>query len=73
MVISFAGCSGSGGSDSTTTTSAVLESGQFIDAPVEGLGYECSSSRSGTTDSSGTFTCQQGDSVTFKVGNVVIG
>ena len=48
-------------------------SGQFIDEPVEGLIFECSSGLSGATDSNGTFTCHEDDTVTFKIGSVILG
>ncbi len=54
-------------------TEADLVTGQFIDGPVSGLTYTCSSGRTGTTNSNGEFTCKKGDSVTFSVGNVILG
>jgi len=51
----------------------VKVSGRFVDAPVEGLHYECSSGLSGVTDVDGTFTCQENDDVTFKIGTLAIG
>ena len=48
-------------------------SGRFVDAPVEGLHYECSSGLSGVTDVDGTFTCKEDDMITFKIGSLSIG
>jgi hypothetical protein len=56
---------------STPGTSSVT--GQFIDSPVQGLGYTCSSGTTGTTNSNGEYTCNIGDNVTFKIASVVIG
>jgi len=64
----FIGCSGGGSSSSGN-----LFSGQFIDAKVQGLDYNCSSGMSGTTDSEGTFTCQEGDTIKFYARGIYIG
>ena len=48
-----------------------LESGQFVDDPVAGLSYECSSGLKGVTDQNGTFSCYKGDKITFKLSNRV--
>ena len=47
--------------------------GQFVDDPVAGLTYECSSGTAGVTDANGWYTCAVGDNVTFSIGNVLIG
>ena len=61
--------------DQTTTLTAASNTvtGQFIDGPVKGLYYECSSGKSGLTNEEGEFVCEKGDSVTFKVGSIVLG
>mgnify|MGYP002630847538 FL=1 len=71
--IIFSACSGGGSSDSSTTPVVATASGEFVDAPVEGLSYACTSGLSGVTTSSGTFTCHKDDNVTFKIGNLVLG
>lgn len=72
----FMGCSG-GGSDTTTETESTELSnpvtGNFIDSAVSGVDYLCSSGNSGVTNSSGEFTCEDGDSVKFSIGSVVLG
>ena len=74
LSIGFNGCGGGGGGDSTTPVDTTpLVSGQFVDAPVEGLSYSCTSGLSGVTDINGTFACKQNDNVTFKIGNLVLG
>jgi hypothetical protein len=61
-ILAIYGCGG--GSSSSTATS----SGSFIDAPVQGLTYtSLPSGLTGTTDSSGTYSYQSGDTVTFKL------
>ena len=61
-------CGGGGGGGTAPTVT-----GQFIDAPVQGLSYACSSGTAGTTDAGGGYTCPDGDTVTFSVGAVTIG
>ncbi|MFQ3265407.1 MAG: hypothetical protein ACI9U5_001281 [Colwellia sp.] len=55
------------------STTYVISTGKFIDGIVEGLQYTTSSGMSGLTDATGGFTYFVGDSVTFSIGNVVIG
>jgi len=62
----ISGCSSSDSADSSVT-------GTFVDDPVSGLTYECSSGTVGVTDAEGKYTCENGDSVTFSIGDVVIG
>ncbi len=59
---------GSGNSDNENMTT-----GQFIDDPVQGLNYSCSSGWDGVTDSSGEYVCDEGDDVTFSIGIMSIG
>lgn len=77
------GCGGGGGGSSAGTTtsstdtssgssSTTIYSGSFIDSPVQGLQYS-TATQSGTTDQYGTFTYKQGETVTFKIGNVTLG
>ena len=56
-----------GGSDTPTA-----HTGQFIDSPVEGLSYS-TATQSGTTDTNGTFTYLGVETVTFSIGDIVIG
>ena len=63
----------------TGVSVSCLSIGRFIDAPVAGLAYTCSSpggspaARSGTTDAQGQFEFAVGQGCTFKVGNVTVG
>jgi len=63
----LAGCGGGGGGGGTTTSE-----GQFIDAAVEAIGYT-SGGQTGFTDANGKFTYENGQSVTFSIGDIVIG
>ncbi|MDX1295060.1 MAG: DUF839 domain-containing protein [Sulfurimonadaceae bacterium] len=70
LAVGFAGC----GSDSNTVSNtATTVTGTFVDGPVEGLTYECSSGTTDVTNSLGQYTCNIGDNVTFKVGAVTLG
>lgn len=73
VTYTFIGCGGGGGDSSSETPTATTITGQFIDAPVQGLGYTCSSGATGTTNSDGEYTCNLGDNVTFSLGGVEIG
>jgi hypothetical protein len=64
----MAGCSSGGG----TSASSTPRTGVFLDSAVEGLNYS-TGSRSGITDAGGHFTYIEGETVTFKIGDVVIG
>jgi hypothetical protein len=70
-VITFllSGCGGGGGGGSSAP---VVSVGQFVDAPVAGLGYS-SPSYSGLTGSTGNFNYKSGEEVTFKIGQVTLG
>jgi hypothetical protein len=64
-------CGGGGGGDGGSESPQVL-SGQFVDAPVEGLSYTAGTT-TGKTTSTGTFQYKNGETVTFKVGDIVLG
>ena len=46
--------------------------GKFLDSEVEGLGYS-TPTRDGITNSAGEFKYLEGENVTFKVGNILLG
>ena len=66
-VLFMAGC----GSDNSGVNS--MTTGQFVDDPVQGLNYSCSSGIVGVTDSNGEYVCNVGDDVTFSIGTETIG
>jgi hypothetical protein len=68
------GCGG-GGAAPAATPAVVNVSGKFVDATVVGLSYKCDGAAavSGTTNSTGVFTCPQGKPVAFYVGDILIG
>ncbi len=68
--IALIGCGGGSGSGDTTTTTVT---GQFVDTYVGGLDYNCSSGRTGVTNSDGEYTCNIGDTVSFYVGSYLLG
>lgn len=70
-LLALAACGGgggggdsSGGSGGDTGTSSTVLTGQFLDAAVEGLGYD-TPTQSGTTDSTGQFKYVAGETVVF--------
>lgn len=64
----FTGC-GSGSSAGKTPST-----GTFVDSPVSGLSYQTDTlSFSGLTDADGTFTYYGGETVTFFLGDLVLG
>ena len=67
LCLVFSGCGGDGGG-----TPQVPQEGTFIDSTVEGLEYK-SGVCVGVTDSKGSFTYTEGETVTFFIGNVMLG
>ncbi|MDR7306289.1 hypothetical protein [Rhodoferax saidenbachensis] len=65
-ILLISACGGGGGSASTTKI------GVFSDSPVEGLTYIIGS-RTAQTNASGQFSYEEGQTVTFKVGDIVLG
>jgi len=66
LLVGLAGCLGSSGSNTV--------SGQFLDAAVSGIAWQASKSgKSGTTDADGRFECRKGDTVSFALGDIVLG
>lgn len=62
-------CGGGGGGSATASPTQVAT---FIDSPVAGLAFK-SASRSGLTDRNGNFPYTPGETVTFSIGNMVLG
>lgn len=69
FLTSLISCGGGGSNDSPQVK---VTQGKFIDSAVGGITYT-SGSQTGKTDSDGTFKYEDGKSVTFKVGDIVIG
>ena len=72
VIFAFLFTSCGGGGDSTPAAPTEYQ-GVFKDARVEGLKYSTSSGRSGVTDVNGAYTYIAGDTVTFSVGDIVLG
>lgn len=68
LAATLAACGGGGGTSPASTTSVAT----FIDAKVEGLAFR-SASHSGRTDRNGNFAYKPGETVTFSIGNMVLG
>lgn len=67
------GDGGGTGGDGGGSPPAAQVSGVFVDAPVAGLSYTTSSDLSGVTDADGRYDYRVGDTVTFSIGNLVLG
>ena len=61
----------SSSSSSSSSVAAQLLEGVFKDSAVQGLNFE-TESVSGTTDANGTFSYQEGESIAFSVGDMVL-
>lgn len=72
MGIMLVGCGGGSDTASVEVDTSYVE-GQFIDAPVAGLDYSCSSGDVGVTDIMGTFRCKNGDEISFQLNGFDIG
>ncbi len=71
--IFLAACGGgSGGGTASTTQQGTTQQGIFLDALVQGVSYSAGSI-TGTTDANGNFTYKPGDTITFKIGDIVLG
>jgi len=64
---------GCGGSSSSSVSSDDTLTGYFIDAEVEGVGYETTSGLKGITDKNGKFRYRDGDKVKLHIGNLNLG
>jgi len=71
----FAACGGGGGGGTSPSPPPVrtFDDGVFIDSAVGGLTYQSGSNAQGTTDANGTFTYENGVSITFSLGGITLG
>ncbi|NOR41921.1 MAG: hypothetical protein GQ572_01200 [Gammaproteobacteria bacterium] len=65
----FIAACGGGGNDGPIDT---VRQGLFIDSPVEGITYK-TATQSGRTDSAGTFSYKDGETITFSLGEIILG
>jgi hypothetical protein len=61
-----------GSDDDPTPAAPATTTGTFLDAAVENLDYTIGTTTSATT-AQGTYTCQQGQTLTFKLGGLTLG
>ncbi len=71
IALSFAGCGGGGNGGDASATPA-LKTGVFLDSAVEGLNYR-TATQSGVTEAAGIFRYLDGETITFFIGETVIG
>lgn len=89
LSVMLSACGGGGGADSSVPASAGNQSAQssnnapsesvninegyFIDSPVKGLLYETTTTQAGSTDNAGKFLFADGEVITFKLGDTILG
>ena len=68
----LSGCSGEiedmSQSNSGQNSNIIYVTGKFVDSPVKGIRYACSSGSTEYTNTEGEFTCRSTDTVTFSIG-----
>ena len=67
------GSGGSGGGTSAPPPAAQSKTGTFLDSAVEGLDYTAGGSAKASTNANGEFTCNDGETVAFSAGALVLG
>jgi hypothetical protein len=70
LALILAACGG--GSSGSSSTATNVSTATFIDSGVVGLDFD-TPTQSGKTDSNGNFIYQEGESVTFHLGNLYLG
>ena len=74
LLLFFTACGSSSNSDSSRIdNSSANITGKFIDDPVAGLKYKCSSGDFFETNENGEYTCKIWDDVTFSIGDLSLG
>lgn len=73
LLASCGGGSGSGNPNNASAPPTGSQTGIFTDAAVQGLSYTTSSGVTGTTTAAGEFDFNPGDTVTFRLGALVLG
>lgn len=71
-LLTIIGTGGGGGGDGGSNGSSSAETGTFMDSPVAGLAYE-TDSQSGITDTNGHFHYFEGEMITFRLGDTILG
>ncbi|HIQ53729.1 MAG TPA: hypothetical protein EYH51_10770, partial [Pseudomonas pachastrellae] len=69
LALPLAGCLGGGGGGSNDD----VLSGTFVDSPVAGLDYRGSQTAASKTGEGGEFSYRSGETLTFAIGNLVLG
>lgn len=72
LALSACSSGGSSGGDDSGSNNKRTATGTFVDSPVEGIHFK-SGGQSGFTDADGHFTYEVGGTVTFSIGDIVLG
>jgi hypothetical protein len=70
VLLSLGGCGGGGVTVNETAAGSGAKIGQLVDSPVANIGYR-TESRSGYTNANGEFEYEEGENVTFFMGDTV--
>ncbi|WP_328186642.1 carboxylesterase/lipase family protein [Marinobacter sp. OP 3.4] len=68
LAFAVTGCGGGGGSSTPDSLT-----GTFVDSPVSGLDYEGDQTEASVTDENGQFQYHEGETLTFAIGDLVLG
>ncbi len=72
LILTFTAACDTGGGGGVFVTPEDADQGRFLDGPVEGLQYD-SLTWTGLTGAEGTFNYKAGETITFSIGDVVLG
>jgi hypothetical protein len=72
LCLSFLTACGGDSKNSNANSDDLVKTGVFIDSPVSNLSYQ-TESQSGKTNESGQFKYKAGESITFKLGGILLG
>jgi para-nitrobenzyl esterase len=73
LLLALAACGGDSDSDHGGSTGPTTRTGTFVDSPVAGLNYTGSESAAGVTNDAGQFQYQDGETLTFSIGDLPLG
>ncbi|WP_339799876.1 carboxylesterase family protein [uncultured Marinobacter sp.] len=69
LLFSLAGCN----SDSDDSSDPVARTGSFAESPVSGINYSGTATTTGVTDQSGRFSYRDNETITFAIGDLILG
>jgi para-nitrobenzyl esterase len=73
LLLALAACGGDSDSDHGGSSGPATRTGTFVDSPVAGLNYTGSESAASVTNDAGEFRYQDGETLTFSIGDLPLG